>query len=440
MPVAFTDQVVVLDDDPTGAQTLAGVRVLLGWDSEAVRAALAGRRAVHLLTNTRALDEREAGRVTAEAAAAAAAGAPGGHIVLRGDSTLRGHLLAELEALRSVVDPAGTAPLLLVPALPSAGRVTVAGVHLLERDGSRLALHETEYAGDGVFAYSDARLLTWAEERTGGRLDADDGRELHLAELRSGGAERVAEVITELCALRRPAAFAPDAETIADLELIANGYARAAAAGARALIRCAPAFVGVLSGTTATAPAPTPRGEAGLLVVCGSYVPTSTGQLGRLVEEHPAALIEADVHALASAARDGEVARLGRKVSELLRNGGLAIIATPRERPDGLRTLSAGESIATGLAAAVAAVEPHPGVIVAKGGITSAVTLHDGVGADAADVIGPVMPGVSRWSASWSDGTPLDYLVVPGNVGDEELLASLVARILRGSADAQPLS
>jgi uncharacterized protein YgbK (DUF1537 family) len=76
---------------------------------------------------------------------------------------------------------------------------------------------------------------------------------------------------------------------------------------------------------------------------------------------------------------------------------------------------------------------PHPDVIVAKGGITAAVTLRDGVGAAEAEVVGPVEPGVSRWFARWPDGEPLDYVVVPGNVGDDELLARLVAAIVRGS-------
>ena len=269
MAEGFVDAVVALDDDPTGAQTLAGVRALLSWSPGRVASALAGRRAVHLLTNARALPADAARAVVSSAAAAAVTGAAGAHVLLRGDSTLRGHLREELLALREVADPEGAAPLLLVPALPSAGRVTVGGVHLLERDGVRTPLHETEYARDGAFAYGDARLLRWAEERTGGLLPAAHGRELHLRELRAGGAEGVAAAIADLCAAGRPAAFAPDAETAADLALLAEGYARAAAAGARALVRCAPALVGVLSGTTARGLVPAPSAEEGVLVVDG---------------------------------------------------------------------------------------------------------------------------------------------------------------------------
>ena len=151
-------------------------------------AALDGPPSVHLVTNARALPAERAPAVRRRRGPRCARRAPRTRaVVLRGDSTLRGHLLEEYLGVRDVVDRRAGPPLLLVPALPSAGRVTVGGVHLIERDGRRTPLHETEYARDGVFAYASARLLEWAEERSGGLFSAGDGRELHLDELRSRG-------------------------------------------------------------------------------------------------------------------------------------------------------------------------------------------------------------------------------------------------------------
>ena len=127
MPGAAREQLVVLDDDPTGVQTLAGIRVLLAWDPARVRAALAGRPSVHLITNTRALPAERVRTFVAGAASAALEGVPDAAVVLRGDSTLRGHMLEEYLGVRDVVAPSGWPVLLLVPALPSAGRVTVGG-------------------------------------------------------------------------------------------------------------------------------------------------------------------------------------------------------------------------------------------------------------------------------------------------------------------------
>jgi uncharacterized protein YgbK (DUF1537 family) len=418
---------VVLDDDPTGVQTLAGIRVLLAWDASRIRAALAGRRAVHLITNSRALSPVEAQALVASAARDALAGAHDADVVLRGDSTLRGHLLEEYLGVRDGLALGEEPPLLLVPALPSAGRVTVGGVHLIERDGSRTPLHETEYARDGVFAYRNARLLSWAEERSGGLFRAVDGRELSLEQLRADGPAAVVEAIANLSAARRPAVLAPDAVTMADLDVIAHGYADAAAAGARALVRCAPAFAGVLAGTTAPGLVDTPRASDGVLVVCGSYVPATTRQLDRLVAAHQGALVEVDVVALASAEPEAEIDRAATAAAARLEKTGVAIVATPRERPPQTRSLDVGARIASSLARVAGAVEPRPAVVIAKGGVTSAVTLREGFGIDAAEVVGPVLPGVSHWRAE-----ELDYLVVPGNIGADTLLADLVARVLGG--------
>ena len=426
------DRLVVLDDDPTGVQTLAGVRVLLAWDAPRIASALSGRTAVHLITNTRALRVERVQPLVEDAVHAALAGVPEARIVLRGDSTLRGHLLEEYLGVREVISPRRWPVLLLVPALPSAGRVTVDGVHLFERGGVRTPLHETEYARDGIFSYDSARLLEWAEQRSGGLFEATAGRELHLGRLRADG-DAVSTALSELASRRVPAVLAPDAETLSDLEAIARGFRIAVAAGVDVVVRCSPTFAGVLGRTTAPAPAPLPLFGDGVLVVCGSYVDQTTRQLGRLLAAHPGSLVEADVRLLAGASPRREIERLAGEVSSALVGGRLAVLATPRTRPKETTSLEAGERIARNLAQVVAALAPRPSVLVAKGGITSAVTLRDGVGADEADVLGPVLPGVSRWAARWPDGRPLDYLVAPGNVGDDDLLVQLVDGIVKGA-------
>lgn len=425
---------VVLDDDPTGVQTLAGIRVLLAWDAQRVRAALHDRAAVHLITNTRALAPEHVQPAIEETTRVALAGAPGARVVLRGDSTLRGHLLEEYLGVRTVIGGREWPVLLLVPALPSAGRVTVGGIHFFARDGVRIPLHATEYATDGVFAYRSARLLEWAEERSAGVFRVNAGLELPLETLRGRGPTAVTEALVALTVTDGPAVFAPDAETDADLELVAAGFGAAVERGAEVVVRCAPAFAGVLAGTTATAPAPLPPRGEGVLVVCGSYVAQTTRQLSCLLDARPGSLAEADVVALADGDAAAEIGRLALESSRRLAEHGLAVLATPRERPVGTRSLEAGERIALNLARVVPEVHPRPSVVVAKGGITAAATLRDGIGASEAEVCGPVEPGVSRWAASWRDGGSLDYLVIPGNVGDDELLARLAGSIMGSRA------
>ena len=55
------DVLVVLDDDPTGTQSVAGLPVLTRWERTDLDGAFAtGAAAVYVLTNTRSLDEEAA--------------------------------------------------------------------------------------------------------------------------------------------------------------------------------------------------------------------------------------------------------------------------------------------------------------------------------------------------------------------------------------------
>ena len=138
------------------------------------------------------------------------------------------------------------------------------------RGGEAVLLHQTEYARDGIFAYRSARLVEWAQERSGGLFDAERGEEVPIEQLREGGADSVTEALR--CAWRTgaPTVCAPDAETIEDLEVIAGGLRRAVAGGVSVITRCAPTFAGVLGRNLATDFVSPPTVPGGVLIVCGS--------------------------------------------------------------------------------------------------------------------------------------------------------------------------
>jgi len=427
---------VVLEDDPTGAQLLENARVVIDpVADDLARAADDGARSVHVLTNARALDPAGARDVTCRAARTARSAFPDARVISRGDSTLRGHVAEEYLGLAEGALAQPRPPLLLAMALPSAGRVIRGGVAHLIRDGRAQPLHDTEYARDPALAYGSARLIEWADERSAGMLQSVDGIEVGLEELRGEGSQAVARALAGLLAYNAPAVCAPDAETHADLRLIAEGLEQIDPDGRRVAVRCGPAFSGVLAGNLAAARRPVPAARR-TLVLCGSWVPTTTRQLAALAEVPGGDPIMADVGALAGPDWRGELDRLRRIAGRRLEAGGLAVLTTPRTFDQRLADSACRERVARRLARVIDGLDPVPELVVAKGGVTSAVTLPEGLGARAADVIGPVEDGVSWWQPLEPAAPAL--LVVPGNVGDDDLLRRIVVAAARRESAGAP--
>ena len=421
---------VVLDDDPTGTQSVSDVPVILDWSDPAVLEPAAGAGALYMLTNSRALDPAEAHSYVRDAALAVHRTGAKPQFILRGDSTLRGHLLEEYLAVHDVLKGAHP-PYVLVPALPSAGRVTVGGVHYLARDGHRQPLADTEYARDPVFTYHNSALTAWAEERSGGFFAAGAGAGLSLERLRVGGPQAVADRIEELARSGPPAVFAPDAETDQDIALIGEGIRLLLGSPAQPIVRSAPALAAYLSGHAAHGLSALPAADDGVVVLCGSHVPATTRQLEHLEHRHPGTLITADLEALDSADPASEIRSLADAADASLAAHGLAVVATPRALSTEHSGLDSSRRIADRLARVLHEMARLPRTVVAKGGITSAVVARTGLKAAVAHAEGPVLTGLARWTVEGGLGRRT-LIVFPGNVGEPETLADLIDQ-LRGA-------
>lgn len=355
-------RVFILDDDPTGAQSCSDVHVLLDWRGEAIPEAIrSSRRPVHVMTNSRAVDDREARERTRIAALTCLAIDSGARIVLRGDSTLRGHVYPEYQGLVAALQQHSVPVLMLVPALPTEGRITLGGVHWLLRGDTLTSLDKTEYAADSAFSYSSARLLDWLEDRSDGRVLAEHGVELAAGALRTGGPAAVWRGLRS--AHERGGAFVPDAVNESDLRTIVEGLLLAEGDGIGVVVRCGPTFAAMLSDSQAVRLQEVPPSRRGLLVVCGSYVPNTTAQLHGLLASYPTSLVEIDVSAFLDPAHaETEAERVALEAGDKISHDGIAVVATPRQRLRSDASLEAGTLIAQGLARAVASVRPQPDV------------------------------------------------------------------------------
>ncbi|GAA0503276.1 hypothetical protein GCM10011581_26700 [Saccharopolyspora subtropica] len=437
-------RLVVLDDDPTGTQTVADIPVLTGWTIDDLRWGLRQPGgACFVLTNTRSLSFADAAARNREVvdALAAAARAEGVDFVLasRSDSTLRGHYPGETDALADDLERHGRPVdgVVIVPAFPDAGRFTVDSVHWARTAAGMVPAGDTEFARDATFGYRSSDLREWVAEKTGGRVAAEAVLAITLADVRTGGPERVAEL---LGGVRDRRQVVVDAACDDDLRVLALGLLRAESNGVRLLYRVGPAFVRARTGQAASPPLDgevlRAYGSGHGLIAVGSHVGLTTSQLAGLrclggIEE-----VELDVPTLLDpAARDAHVAEVAARAAAAMSRCDAVIrtsraLVTGRDADD---SLAIARAVSSALVATVAAaVRAHrPGFVVAKGGITASDIATDGLRIRRAITRGTLLPGmVSLWEPVAGESAGIPYVVFPGNVGDEQALAHVV-RALR---------
>ena len=430
-------KIVVLDDDPTGTQTVNGVDVLSEWSRLSLEAVLKDpTRCVFIMTNSRSMPEARVvklyRKIARDLRAASQATGREYSVISRSDSTLRGHFPAETDALASLA-PGQIAGTVVIPAFFEAGRTTRDDIHLVRIAGRSRPVAETEFARDATFGYQSSNLTHWIEEKTSGRVKAPDVVSVSLADLRASNG--VTRVERKLLALPRAGYAIVNATRYRDLETFVAGLSKVERAGRTFLFRTAASFVRVM----ARIPVKPflkreeliKEGKRGGLVVVGSYTQLSTSQLLLACRARRTVGIELVLDRLADRrTRDLEVRRVALAATSAIAAGSTAVVYTSREKdtkvgPAG--DLAAGRIVSDSLVAVVNHIPVRPRYVIGKGGITSSDLAVRALRMRKSRVLGQVIPGVSVWRGGSESRFPgLSYLVFPGNVGGPDSLRKVI--------------
>ena len=432
-------KIIVLDDDPTGSQTVHGCLLLTRWDAPTLHEAIADASPLFfVLTNTRGMSADRAAAVTRDVCHSlravldelARTGRPVNPILVsRSDSTLRGHYPVETDVMAETLGPFDAH--FMVPAFFEGGRITRGSVHYLVIDGRPVPVHETEFARDSVFGYRHSYLPDYVEEKTRGRIRAEEVQRFLLADVRGNSLDR-------LRALRGNVCCVVDAELQADLDNFAEQLREAAGEGKRFLFRSG---ASLLTALARLPPQPVPaesmhdyvRGRRAGAVVAGSHVKKTTQQLERLLAMPGTVPVEVDVDRIAPQ-REALLAEVTARCDLAHAAGRTPVVFTSRvERqfPDQTTRLAFGEAVSAFLMDVVRSLPPTLGFLISKGGITSNDVLSDGLALRASRVLGQILPGCSvvRCPADHPRFPLLPVVIFPGNVGDESALALAYARL-----------
>ena len=425
-------KIIVLDDDPTGSQTVHSCLLLTRWDVATLKVGLQDAAPLFfVLTNTRGMDASSAEALTREVCinlkqALAEMDAEGREInplvVSRSDSTLRGHYPVETDVIAEELGPFDAH--FIMPAFFEGGRFTRDSVHYLIVDGEPVPVHKTEFAQDSVFGYQHSYLPDYVEEKTRGRIKADDVIQFLLYDVRGDSLARLMALHDNQCCV-------VDGETQQDLNNFCAQLMKAARLGKRFLFRSG---ASLLTALAQLPPQPVKSQDMARyvrhakpgVVIVGSHVKKTTQQLNALLTQQGIEAVEVDVERI-----DSDHNLLDNTIEKIasLHQAGINVVVytsrTEKTFASQAERLAFGVRVSDFLMAIVRNLPKSLGFLISKGGITSNDVLSTGLSLRISRVVGQILPGCSVVCCPHDHPRYPDLPVVifPGNVGDEQSLA-----------------
>ena len=441
----FHKKLVVLDDDPTGVQTVHDVSVYTDWEEESIRKGFEEKEAMFfILTNSRSFSVEETTKVHQDIAARVAKVArelgQDFMIISRGDSTLRGHYPLETQLLADgltknegvVIDGE-----IICPFFPEGGRYTMDNIHYVKEQENLVPAGMTEFAKDKTFGYKSSDLTEYVEEKTEGKYHKEDCITISLDELNALDVQGIKD---KLMSAQNMAKIIVNAVSYADLKVFCAALVLAMKAGKHYMARTAAAFTKVM-GRISDQPL---LGRAQLegdtknggIVLIGSHVKKTTDQLNCLKKlDGQADFMEFQVNTVFEEnGLEKEVERTVKAAEEKILSGRTVVIYTSRQllAPENMtpeEKLHISVKISNAVTSIIGKLSVKPKFIIAKGGITSSDVGTKALRVKKARVMGQVKKGIPVWMTGEESKFPgMPYIIFPGNVGEVSTLKEIVEK------------
>ena len=442
----FQTKIIVLDDDPTGVQTVHGVPVFTNWDEASIRALFEEeRKLTFILTNSRAFSKNQTTMVHEEIARTIVKVAQEKNedfiLISRSDSTLRGHYPLETATLKKALENENYHfdGEVLIPFFKEGGRVTIQDVHYVKQGNQYIPAAKTEFAKDRMFSFNESDLKKYIEEKTAGTFAAKDVTAISLEELRAMDFDTIEK---KLMAVQNFNKIIVNAITEDDLKVFTIALIRAMEKGKQFLFRTAASFTKVI-GDISNKPLLTKEtlitdaSQSGGIIVVGSHVQKTTEQLQHLKQLTTVNFIEFNCLLVTDEEKfNEEIERIQQAVNRSIAEGTSVCVYTTREllKLEGERyeeELALSVKISNAVTSFVANCQPKPKFVIAKGGITSSDVGTNALKVTKAEVMGQVAPGIPVWKTDAQSTFPsISYIIFPGNVGEQDTLKNVVQALI----------
>ncbi|MFP3121571.1 hydroxyacid dehydrogenase [Ectobacillus funiculus] len=436
-------KIIVLDDDPTGVQTVHGISVYTDWSLDSIEKGFQEENSMFfILTNSRGFTAAETTKAHQEIAANIVEAAKRSNreftIISRGDSTLRGHYPLETQVLKETVEANSDMKFdgeVILPFFKEGGRFTIDNIHYVQYDEYLVPAGETEFAKDRTFGYTKSHLGEWAEEKSNGEYKAENMTYISLDSLRALDVETIEQQLLKVENFNKVIVNAVD---YADVKIFTIALIRAMNKGKNFMFRSAAALTKVIGGVSdknllTREEIMSEDTNNGGLVIIGSHVKKTTEQFEELKKSDSVEFIEFNVHLVLEPEKfEEELARVIATTNKLIIEGKNVAVYTRRERLDlgeGKKEeeLKLSVKISDAVTSIVKRLEVRPSYIIAKGGITSSDVGTNGLEVKRATVAGQIRPGIPVWTTDSESKFPgISYVIFPGNVGTKTDLREVV--------------
>lgn len=440
---ANNKKIVVLDDDPTGVQTVHDISVYTNWEKDSIKKGFEEENNLfYILTNSRGFTAEQTTKAHNEISAVVdeVAKECGREYIFisRSDSTLRGHFPLETQLLKASYE-ANTGKQIdgeiLCPFFKEGGRFTIDNVHYVKYGDELVPANETEFAKDKTFGYTAATMPEYVEEKTAGAYKAADVTCISLEDIHNADYDKIE---AQLMAVKDFNKIVVNAIDYVDVKVFCVALFRAMAKGKVFMFRTAAAIVKVMGGVTdqpllTRAQMVVKETTNGGIVVVGSHTDKTTKQVECLKELDAIEFIELDATLVKDdAAFEAEVARCLAKEEECIKAGKTVCCYTTRalitadtgDKEDELRL---SVKISDAVQSLVGKLSITPSFVIAKGGITSSDVGTKALAVQKANVLGQIKPGIPVWQTGEESKFPMTpYVIFPGNVGEISTLKEAV--------------
>ena len=435
-------KIIIIDDDPTGSQTVSDCNLILRWDYETILKGLKGSsNLLFILANTRSLAEKDVKIRLKEICSSLekimnnVLFAEEKFIVIsRGDSTLRGHNFIEPFIINQLLGPFDAT--FYIPAFIEGNRTTINGNHFVDN----IPIHKTIFSKDKIFGFKTSNIKELIYQQSNRQINNNHIENIFIKDFDEIDQNQPNYIQTYMENLKNNKKVIVDIIDYSQLDKFSR-IVKTLIKKKKFLFRSAASFISSLSNIKQTQKDKTYFSQLRRknssnqimkgLVVIGSYVKLTTLQLNAVLGISLCKPIEINVYKLYDCFKHkdnlNQINHLKEKILFSIRSylsqDDIPVLFTsreiisPRDKND---LIQFQYFLSVFIANIVSAVKNELGYLISKGGITTNTILSEGLHADSVYLEGQILPGVSLVTFNLlKQKGKLPIVTFPGNIGNK---------------------